>query len=132
MFNRKSARYTLPAMLAAILLVGCAKELPEKVSEDIELNVHAKALFDNEVILETVDEAGVLSIKAEEPEIISGVFALNEMRMRRVKMVSGNPALAPFFKDLMLESSGGGQRFRVKFNLTDNVMMAYVVHEGQS
>ncbi len=132
MFNRKSARFTIPAMLAAMLLVGCAKELPEKVSDDIELNVHAKDLFKNEVILETVDEAGILSIKAGEPEIISGVFALNEMRLRKVKVVSGDPALAPFFKDLMVESSSGGQRFRVQFRLTDNVMLAYAVHEGQS
>lgn len=131
MFNRKSSRYTLPAVLAAILLVGCAKELPEKVSEDIEKNVHSMALFDQEVVIETIDEPGVLAVKAEDTEV-NGVFALNEMKLRRIKVVSGNPTLASFFKDLKIESIGPGQRMKIAFRLTDNVMLAYATYEGQN
>src|SRR5690606_35089550 len=113
------------------LLVGCAKDLPEKVSEDIEQNVHSMALFSQEVVIETLDEPGTLALKADEPEEISGVFALNEMKLRRVKVVSGDATLSRFFKDLKIESAGGGQRFVVRFRLTDNIMMAYAVHQGQ-
>lgn len=130
MFNRKSARYTIPAMLAVLLMVGCAKELPEKVSEDIEKNVHAMAIFDDEVVIETVDEAGTLAVKSDDAEV-GGVFALNEMKLRHVKVISGKPELAAFFKDLKVESTGGGQRLSVKFRLTDNVMLAYAKHQGQ-
>ncbi len=131
MFNRKSSRYTLPAMLAAILLVGCAKELPEKVSEDIEKNVHSMALFDQEVVIETIDEPGVFAVKAEDTEV-NGVFALNEMKLRKVKVVSGDPKLAEFFKDLKIESASAGERLKVAFRLTDNVMLAFANHEGQT
>ena len=131
MFNRKSKRYTLPAMLAALLLVGCAKELPEKVSEDIEKNVHAMSMFNDEVVIETVDEPGSFAVKADDEEI-GGVFALNEMKLRSVKVVSGKPELAAFFKDLKVESTAPGQRLSVKFRLTDNVMLAYAKHQGQA
>lgn len=132
MFSKKSSRYTLPAIFATMLLVGCAKDLPEKVSEDIEQNVHSMELFKQEVVLETIDEPGILAVKANEPQEVSGIFALNEMKLRRVKVISGDPVLARFFNDLRIESSSGGQRLVVNFRLTDNVMMAYVKPQGQT
>ncbi|MBL6989207.1 MAG: zinc-dependent metalloprotease [Bacteriovoracaceae bacterium] len=109
-------------VLGALLLVGCAKEIPEKVSEDIQNNVHDMSTFDQKIILESVGD-GVSMLKEAEG---SDIIALNENEFRAVKFISGPKALAPYFKDLKLESRRAGERFEVTMKLTKEYLVASV------
>lgn len=118
-------------ILTGTLLVGCAKELPEKISEDIEENVHPKSLFKSKVTIKTKQTAGTFAINTSSANI--GLFAVNQKSLRPVTMIEGDQKLAPFFKDLLIESNSGNEEFTVSFKLTDGYLVAYISEkESQS
>ncbi|TNE99467.1 MAG: hypothetical protein EP326_08075 [Deltaproteobacteria bacterium] len=116
-------------LLMGVLVASCAKELPEKVSEDIEINVHPMSLFQQEVTIETTGEQSAQAIEADAE--ISSFYALNEKGYKNVKFVSGDDRLRPFFNNLTIESAKAGEKFKVSFNLTKDYMVAFVKSQGE-
>lgn len=123
----KNTKALLLLIMSVTLIVGCAKKLPEHLSDDLENNVFPIQLFSEKVTVETYapkgQESGFLPIETE--DVFRNVYALNEMALFPVKMVKGNSALAPFLEDLTLEAQGPGERFVISFELTDNYLVAY-------
>ncbi len=123
--GKKLAKFLVMGMLVA----SCAKELPEKVSEDIETNVHPMTLFQSEV---TIEATGANSIQAIETDAeISSFYALNEKTYKNVKFLSGDERLKPFFKNLTIESAKAGEKYKVTFNLTKDYLVAFVKAQGE-
>ena len=115
-------------LLIGILVTSCAKELPEKFSEDIEKNVHPISLFSSEVVIETTGNQAIQAVQANAE--VSRFYALNEKSYKEVKFVSGDERLRPFFKNLTIESANAGEKFKVNFNLTKNYLVAFVKRQG--
>lgn len=116
-------------LLVAGLLTSCAKELPEDVSDDIVETAHSMSLFKTSVELETVKEDGILALGSKDE--VRDVVAINELNLRNVKFVSGPAKLAPFFKDLKLESSFPGEKFTVHFAFSSGSLIAYAEVKNQ-
>lgn len=116
--------------------MGCAKKLPDYLSDDIEKNVFKVSLFDNVVEVETVasskqQDAGIMAVTPQDGlEEISHIYALNQKRLYPTRFVDGDTKLRPFVDELMLEANGPGERFLISFNLTDNYLVAYVESKG--
>ncbi|MCO4793447.1 MAG: zinc-dependent metalloprotease [Bacteriovoracaceae bacterium] len=111
-------------VLMSLLVVSCAKELPEKVSEDIEKNVHPTTLFKSSVVVQAVGNNSIQAVQADAE--VSSFYALNEKQYKSIEMVSGDERLKPFLKDLSIESAKAGEKFKVSFNLTSDYLVAFV------
>lgn len=110
-------------ILTTLMLIGCAKELPENISDDIQESGFELALFNQDVTLETAgDGDDTLAASAEASQIL----ALNETRLYSIVIIRGSDEFAPFFKDLKIEAEGRGQKFIVSFSLTKNNLVAYL------
>lgn len=117
-------------LLLAGLLVGCAKELPEDVSDDIVETAHSVSSFRSAVELQAAsDDGGIATMTANMQ--YQDVIAVSEVPLRKVNFVSGPAELKPFFSNLHIESSNPGEKFTVHFQLTDNHMVAYVEVKNQ-
>ncbi|MCO4754473.1 MAG: zinc-dependent metalloprotease, partial [Bacteriovoracaceae bacterium] len=128
--EERSLKKTMMGLLfVASLFVGCAKELPEDVSDDIIETAHSLDLFKSTAELETVQEDGILALSSKDE--VSDIIAVNELGLRNVKMVGGNPELAPFFEGLKLESSTPGEKFTVHFAFTSSALVAYAEVKSQ-
>ncbi len=112
----------------AILITGCAKDLPDDISEDISNNVHSINLFDQKVVVKANSKNTTLAIKANNE--VAGFYALNQKGLRSVSIVSGDQKLAPFFKGLQIETSSDSEEFKVSFKLTDSFLVAYIQAKG--
>lgn len=123
--GKKLAKFLLMGMLVA----SCAKELPEKFSEDIEKNVHPMSLFSSEVVIETTGNKAIQAVQADAE--VSSFYALNEKSYKGVKFVSGDERLRPFFKNLTIESANAGEKFKVSFNLTKDYLVAFLKAQGE-
>lgn len=110
--------------IALLLLASCSKELDEKKPDDFDRDVHPISLFDETVEVETVDEGTqTLSVKSD---IDSGIYALNELSLRPIRVVSGPKSLEPLFNGLMLESTKAGEKFKFSFKLTKEYLIGYM------
>jgi hypothetical protein len=128
--KRESKINSWPMLLMVLaLLVGCAKELPDDVSDDIERTVHSLSLFSQKVVVES-QGAGVNALTSD--EMVSDIYAVNAKEHRPVKMVEGPSSLAPLFNGLQIESSQAGERFNISFKLTKGHLVAYIDTKGHN
>jgi hypothetical protein len=111
-------------ILLGSLVVACAKELPDNISEDIEQNVHPMSIFDSAVTLKSSQTSQVFAVNAT--PAVSRYYAVNQKGLRPVSMISGDKRLAPFFKDLKIETSSPNEEFKVSFKLTNGYVVAYI------
>lgn len=116
-------------VLVTTLFVGCAKELPEDVSDDIRESAHAMSLFGSPVVVASNDEEGTLALQSKDE--VSDIVAVNEIGLRSVSLVSGPSELAPFFEKLKLESSFPGEKFTVHFAFNSGSLVAYAEVKNQ-
>ncbi len=113
----------------ASLLVGCAKELPEDVSDDIQETAHSLNLFKGSVEISSDDEEGTLALQSKEE--VNDIVAVNELGLRSVTMTKGPSELAAFFTGLKLESSFPGEKFTVHFAFNSKALIAYAEVKNQ-
>ena len=133
--------------IVVLLLLGCAKELPDNIPEDIQNNVHSISLFDEEVIIETIEnhDAVKKTLTSNKAREVQRLFDSNKKQLRYVKVVSGPKKLRRFFEHFRIQSHSVGEQVRISFKLTDNTMIAYahvptkklsdydkhIIHEGR-
>ncbi|OUR94845.1 hypothetical protein A9Q84_17205 [Halobacteriovorax marinus] len=129
MANKKNLMINLA--LVALIAASCAKKLPDEHSDAVKDNTYPKELFSQSVVV-TVDgdQSNILAVEAE--EAISGIWALNSKKVRKVVSVEGNELLARFVKDLELESTTPGQKIKINFKLTKNNVIGFVDEENIS
>lgn len=127
--ERNLLKTMMGLLLIAGLFVGCAKELPEDVSDDIVETAHSLSLFEASVEIASEDGDGIMAMNSR--EAVSDIVAVNEIGLREVKMVKGPSQLAPFFKDLKLESSFPGEKFTVHFAFNSGTLVAYAEVKNQ-
>ena len=129
----KEEKSILKSMMALVflasLLVGCAKELPEDVSDDIQETAHSLNLFKGAVQIASEDEEGTFALSTKEE--VSDIVAVNELGLRSVKLLEGPGELAAFFKGLKLESSFPGEKFTIHFAFNSNTLIAYAEVKNQ-
>jgi hypothetical protein len=111
-------------LLLGSLLVACAKELPEEISDDIEENVHSMSLFESTVTVKSNQSAQVMAVNATPSN--ARYYAVNQKGLRLVSMIYGDKKLAPFFKDLRIETTSANEEFKVSFKLTNGYLVAYI------
>lgn len=119
------------SVVALMLLFGCAKDMEERLPENAEREIHSIESFNQAVIIETIDESPQV-FKTSSNQVEQGFLALNELKLRSVRMVEGPAHLRPVFEKLKIESSEGLERFEVLFKLTDNRLSAFLVAEEKS
>ncbi len=118
------------SVVALVLIFGCAKEMEERLPENAEREIHSIESFNQVVVIETIDESPQI-FKTSSNQVEQGFLALNELKLRRVRMVEGPAHLRPVFEKLRIESSEGLERFEVLFKLTDNRLNAFLVAENK-
>ncbi len=117
------------ALTVSSILVGCAKDLPEKEPDAVKENVFAKENVNNaKIIIETVQREnaieGIQGIEAQGTS--TGISAISSTNYYNVEIVSAtNEALNPFLKDLMIEADGEGERFEISFKISNGFLVAY-------
>jgi hypothetical protein len=125
---------TLTAALAlSTVLVGCAKDLPEKEPDSFATDVRSMSSVQNaEIIIETVAaDTTTLPMRAGhvglEEGAVSGVSALSSSQFFKTKIVSSNDnQYNDFVKDLVINAKGIGKRFKVTFKLTHDFLVGYI------
>ncbi len=121
----KSLLSVLLSNVLVLLLIGCAKELPDHKSDSIERDVRTVAIFSSTMTgVSTGEEnAGTLAIQADDGLV--DLFALNETKLRKIELKSGPTELGPFFEDLYLPSKFPGEEFIFKMKLTKEYLVVY-------
>lgn len=127
--QKHSASKFISFVLVLLFVASCAKEMDEKLPDNAERDIHSLQLFSHEVVIETVDETQSY-FKLSSNEVEQGMLALNELQMRKVKLLEGPRELAPLFENVQIESMQAGQQFRVKFKLTDSRVSAFFVADN--
>lgn len=119
-------------LFGLILFVGCAKELPEYLSDDLQKNVFEISQFEGSVIVETFsqDKSGRGTLSINTVEVLSQAFALNEKELYPVRFISGDERLRPFVEGLELEANGPREQFKISFKLTENYLVGYKEANG--
>jgi hypothetical protein len=126
--NAKLLQLLGTSLVASMLLVGCAKDLPEKKPDNFDRDVHAISKFSGSVIVEATG-AGTLALEGEN-EVERGILAINDGQMYDVKVISGDATVTKLFEGLKLRASRPGERFKFNFKLTENNLIAYMETEG--
>jgi hypothetical protein len=117
--------------LLALLLVGCAKELEERLPDNADRDIHTISSFSQAVTLETVGSNPVLfqrSVNAMEERFL----ATNEVPLYSVRFVKGPQNLAHLFQELKVEAAGPGEKIEVVFRLTEGRVSAFRVVDRDS
>ncbi|MEE3080075.1 MAG: zinc-dependent metalloprotease [Bdellovibrionota bacterium] len=120
------------ALTVSSILVGCAKDLPEKETTEVEENVFSsQSIVSAKYTIETVSPTDALqgteSVEAIEAENAqAGVSALSYTRYFKTKVISSNTKeLDPLFQGLEIEATKAGEQFEVTFKVTDGFIVAY-------
>lgn len=121
------------AIALSTVLVGCAKDLPEKEPDSFATDVRSmNSVANAEIIIETIAadtttmpmRAGVENLEEGQ---VTGVSALASSRFFKTKIVSSNDGqYDDFVKDLTINASGIGKRFKVTFKLTHDFLVGYI------
>lgn len=108
-----------------LILIGCAKEIPEYQSDAIERDVRSMAIFSSKVTGEALDSADRNALTVATDASVANVFALNETKIRKIEFRSGPEELRPYFKDLYLNSTHAGEKFTFSLKLTKDFLVVY-------
>lgn len=117
------------ALTVSSILVGCAKELPEKEPDAIKDNTISVSETANAmIIVETVEEdnsiQGIEGIEAQGQS--KGISALSTSKMFAVKIVeSNNEQMNNYLTDLKIEANQAGDQFEITFKITDGFLVAF-------
>ena len=109
------------ALTVSSILVGCAKELPEKEPDAIKDNTISVSETANAmIIVETVEEdnsiQGIEGIEAQGQS--KGISALSTSKMFAVKIVeSNNEQMNNYLTDLKIEANQAGDQFEITFKI---------------
>lgn len=126
---RVQSRFVL-WLLPLMILLGCAKEMDERLPDNAYRDIHSLESFSQPVVIETLDETpGLFKLSTNEME--SSFLAHNELSHYPVRMVEGPENLRLLFKDLKVEASAPGVRYQVEFKLSETRLSAYLVVEDQ-
>ena len=126
------------AIALSTVLVGCAKDLPEKEPDSFETDVRAlNSVSAAEIIVETVavDTATLpmrAGVESQEEGQVSGVSALSASTFFKTKIVSSNDSkYNDFVKDLVINAKEAGQKFKITFKLTQEYLVGYIENAEQ-
>lgn len=109
-------------LLSTMLLMGCAKELPIQESSDLQDNVIPTALFSEDIEIETTSD----QVAASQDVDLGNVIAVNESKLIKVNYKKGPAELASLFKDLRIEGKEINETYKVRFQLSNNFLVAYI------
>ncbi len=107
------------------LLWGCAKELPQKISDEIQQNVFDKNIFSQDSYL-VVGEENANALQEDG----RGVTLLEQNPAQSVQF-KGPGELAVFFKDYKIVGARPGEKIPLKFKLLKSSMVVLAKMSGE-
>lgn len=128
MSTQKRNLSLLPSLALLALLFSCAKDLPEKVSEEIKQNVFDKNLFNEEAYLEVEED---LENRPQLSEENGNITLLSQNSEKNVRFV-GPSDLAVFFKDYKISGVNGGEKIALKFQLLKSKQLVVLAKSDQN